>query len=239
MITKVEVVDGKRKLRIASNFFRDEVVFFAKITSHQNKVYILEVTDKEGTSLGCVFNVSDMAVDKVDPAEKDGVYRFTMVTNNKLGLKELQEKYPEIAPHLKAETVKFDMPRLADDVFSLLKASLEQYHKDPSEAKPYTHLSYNMAAECVAQLLGEEMTIMALTSPAIMIFVVCWLHGYLTSSAVRKQNVKVDTELIPMTDEELAEHKARVEEMIGKLKKRLDDTLDHPEGEDPDDGENS
>jgi hypothetical protein len=100
-IKDIEIYDQKKNLKIDLMFKKEVITFQARIVSHLNRIYELDLafesslpTDSKGTPHlfgphGYMLTVTDSEVDRVDATEHEGIYKFFMVTGQNAPPKEV------------------------------------------------------------------------------------------------------------------------------------------------------
>jgi hypothetical protein len=219
MLEDVKVYDAVEKEEICLSFFRKEAVFTASIVSHKDEVYKVKIGKK-------TYELPDSSISKVDPIDETN-YKFFMEISTAKDFKYWKENSP-VGEILVEEEHKYNMTKLATDLLELTHQNLDKFANNMGEAKPYVALGYASTSELINKVLGSGMAILASNSPIIHMFVICWIHGYLSSSAVKKQGVQVATEISKLTD---AEVERRQEVTKGYLK-QITDAMERHQRED-------
>jgi len=237
MINKDQAIfNSKMKTKTSVQFYKDQIVITAEIDTHKDGIYTLVVNGKK-------IQIKDEEVDKVNPVEETDTYEFYLITNMNKLVKDW-EKYFQDKYKLKGEEVftveksEYDINGLIDQLFDHGKAGLQKFQETGEADYPYYPLAYIVVMEILNKMYGGFMTILVGTSPMMEVMVLLWLHGYLTSSAIRKQVVKQTSKSEPVPEEELAERKRQLEEVMEKITAEIQKWADeHKSDEGGNDGD--
>jgi hypothetical protein len=242
MLNDVELFDVNNKLKISLDFLRDAVVLSGKLESHKDGIYKIRLGRN-------VVTLVDADIEQVDPLEIEGEYKFTLMVDSKKGfahwMSVLSEQNPtkkDLAKYLNEEKRRYDIQGLSSDIFDYVRSSLEDFAKNSKGCKPYVPMSFVMSVEVLSKVFGKKLTALMNSSPVIQVFILTWLHGYLMSSSVRKQGVKLQTRFEEASEEELKRKETNAKEMMAKFSDELKNMGDdspfpkmNPEEDDDDD----
>lgn len=275
-IKDIEIYDQKNNVQIGLAFKKDVVTFVAKIISHQNRVYVLDIVfesslpmDTKGTPHelgphGYHLQVTDSEVDRVDPSDTDGIYKFYMVSGQNAPPQEVLQalqarveapKFPNgetVSGSLhssnfhdvmfKMETLDYDAQYLTDELFQFITKGLKKYGTgDKTAVKPYFPLAYANVAYLMGRIYGEAFAAALVNHPATDFLAFVWLNGYAMQSSLKKSGVSVESTLSPVSPEKIEELREKYVEFMKKLAQHFEqhhssDKEDYtPEDEDDDD----
>ena len=213
MLNDIKVYRPKSCTEVQFCFKKVVVYLDVKVTSHLDQLYKVAIGEKE-------LEIMDLDVEKVDPLLEAGMYRIFMITDAKhtfeswkveLAKRGLTEKELEV---LKTDELPYDLQVLVDELFDHASKNLLKSLENPGEVKPYYSLSTIMGSELAGKLFGQLAGALMLNDPMAGAFAMLWLHGYLTSTALRKQAIKLEIEEIPVAKEVIEEKQKQYTEFL-------------------------
>lgn len=236
MLNKDQAIyNSKKKTKTSVEFYKDQIIITAEIESHKDGLYSLVVNGKK-------VQIKDEDVDKVNPLEDTDTYEFYLVTNMNKLVKDW-EKYFLDKYKLKGDDVftveksEYDINGLIDQLFDHGKNGLKKFVETGEADYPYYPLAYIVVMEILNKMYGGLMTILVGTSPMMEVMVLLWLHGYLTSSAIRKGAIKQTSKAEPVPDAELEERRKQLEEVMEKISEEMKKWAEEHKDDGGDDGD--
>jgi len=248
-IRDIELYNKKNLTKVNVDYHKEYHTFLAKIQAHQDKLYQLLLinpeTKKEQYTVNNIepvrFNLRDEDVDRVDILpDSDDIYKFYLVSDSAHDRNFWKDRFGFSFPDncLVSQKLDYDLQYLSDEMFSYLEIILKQYEKDTRSDRVYVPLAHIASMEIFGKLFGEGAAAFLGMNPFMNVFVILWLHGYLMSSAVKKQGVKLRLNEVAVSLQEIEIKQKEMEEALDRIIKHFKDdsdggwkTKDEEEGE--------
>lgn len=226
----IELYNKKNSTKVNVDYFKEYHTFLAKILKHEDKIYELGLisseTKKEELYIDnkpIIFNINDIDIERVDmlPNSAD-IYKFYLVSDAAHDRRFWMEKLGAHMPGacLLTQRLDYDLQYLSDEMFSYLETVMRNYEKDSRPDRVYVPFAHLASSEIFARLFGRAAAAFLGQNPFMNVFVAMWLHGYLLSSAIKKQGVKLV----------LNEQKVPLEEIERKekeMQESMDEIIEH------------
>lgn len=216
------------------DYHKEYHTFLARIQAHSDKLYQLLLINPEtkkeqythNNAEPVRFNLRDEDVERVDilPDSED-IYKFYLVSDSahdrsvwkaKLGM-----DFPEDC--LLTQKLDYDLQFLSDEMFSYLEVILKQFGKETRNDRVYVPLAHVASMEIFSKMFGEGAAAFMGLNPFMNVFVIMWLHGYLMSSSIKKQGVKLHLNEVVVTKEEIETKQKEMEQALDRIMKRFKD----------------
>lgn len=231
-IKDIKLYNKKALKKVNVDYSKEYHTFFAKIQLHSDKVYSLMLinpqTKKEEYFVNNTepirFNVSDDDVERVDVLpDSNDIYKFYLVSDNVKDRAYWKQKLGAWMPDVCLVTQKldYDLQFLSDEMFSYLEILLRQYEKNTKNDRVYVPLAHIETMEIFSRVFGEAAAAFLGGDPMMNVFVLMWLHGYLMSSAVKKQGVKLVINEEVVTKEEIEAKEKEMKEALESIVERF------------------
>jgi len=245
-IKDVELYNKKNLTKVNVDYDKEYSTFLARVESHKDRVYQLLLIDPETKAERTVrFDINDDDVERVDilPDSND-IYKFYLVSDTNHGRQFWVDKFKTtwdeetLKTCLKAERLDYDLQFLSDEMFSYIEVIMKQYEKEAKGEKVYIPLAHIISMEIFSKLFGEASAAFLGSNPFVNVFVLMWLHGYLLSSAIKKQGVKLRLNEQTVTKEEIEEKEKALKETLDRILQHFHEKSEggwKPEEEDDED----
>lgn len=252
-IKDVELYNKKNLTKVNVDYDKEYYTFLARVELHNDKVYQLMLIDPEtkkerydiNGAQPIRFNIVDEDIERVDilPDSND-IYKFYLVSDATHGRQHWVDKFRSmwqdaaIDTCLKTERLDYDLQFLSDEMFSYIEVIMKQYEKEAKGEKVYIPLAHIISMEIFSKLFGEASAAFLGSNPFVNVFVLMWLHGYLLSSAIKKQGVKLRLNEQTVTKEEIEEKEKALRETLDRILQHFHEKSEggwKPEEEDEED----
>lgn len=230
-----KLYNSKDNTRIIVDFVKDQAYITCKIVSHKDGLYQVKCTS------GYELSLLDEQVDHVDPVEDSDqdIYEIYLTIDMSHTIaswyKELRLA-PEDKSVLNVSKVDYDISTITDKLLAHAKDGLKNFYEKGDLSTPYYPIAYIIVMDIMNDMFGGFWTTLIGSSPMAEFMVLCWLHGYLTSSAIRKQGIRSKVRTESVSAEEIEEKRKEQEEMITKVMDHLRKHMENQEGDFDDPG---
>jgi hypothetical protein len=231
VMKEYKLYNAKDHTRIMVDFTKELASLTGEIVSHNDRVYEFKCKDR-------TFSIKDEQVDHVDVLPDEGLYQLYLVTDISHTIKGWYQGFglEEGNSYIDVEKASYDISLIIDQLFTHAEQGLKKFYEEGTIDTPYYPLAYIVVMDILYKCFGSFMSIMVGGSPIAELMVLCWLHGYLTSSAIRKQAVKCKVSSIDVPPHEIEEEQEKQAVFMNEVMEHI---RRHYEGESHDGQEGS